>query len=143
MMRSQDLHARLFPWIHREGKEMAIDFVTIQAPIQSRINPAVECLLRNGIECMMAGDHSEAIRLFDKIIDTEPYNASAYLNKGNVLDLLGNYSDALKCYNSAIECDPFNAEAWYSRGITLKKTGALDEGLQDIRKGISLAMGEI
>lgn len=91
---------------------------------------------------MMAGDHTEAIRLYDKVLEAEPYNANAHLNKGNVLDMLGNYSDALKCYNSAIECDPFNAEAWYNRGMTLKKTGAIEEGLKDIGRGVAFAMGE-
>ena len=122
---------------------MPIDIVTVQAPFQTKINPNIECTLRDASNCMMAGDYTASIRLYDKVIDAEPHNASAFLNKGNVLDILGNYSDALKCYNSAIECDPYNAEAWYNRGMTLKKTGAVEEGLKDIRKGISLAMGEI
>ncbi len=122
---------------------MGIEIMTVQAPIQSTINPAVECCLRDACNCMMAGDYTESLRLYDKVIDAEPHNSNALLNKGNVLDILGNYSDALKCYNSAIECDPYNAEAWYIRGVTLKKTGAVEEGLSDIRKGISLAMGEI
>ncbi len=122
---------------------MGIEIMTVQAPIQSSLNPSVMCCLRQASDYMMAGDYAESLMLYDKVIELEPHNSHAFLNKGNVLDILGNYADAIKCYDSAIECDPYNAEAWYNRGMTLKKIGAVEEGLCDIRKGISLSMGEI
>ena len=39
--------------------------------------------------------------------------------------------------------DPHNAEVWYNKGMTLRKTGRHEEGLEHIRKGISLAMGDL
>lgn len=122
---------------------MTTESIITTVPMQSRVDPEIDSILKKASDSMMNEDYATSIRLLDKVIDFEPNNVNALINKGNVLDILGNYTDAVKCYNSAIECDPYNAEAWYNRGMTLKKTGDLEKGLQDIRKGISLSMGEI
>jgi len=108
-----------------------------------KLDPSVECALRDGQNCMMAGNYQVALKIFDQVIANNPENAQAFHDKADVLDLMGNYSEAVKCYDSALECDPYDAEVWYNKGMTLRKTGHHEEGLEDIRKGISLAMGEI
>jgi tetratricopeptide (TPR) repeat protein len=122
---------------------MAVESVSSGGSIQMKLNPLIECTLRDATNCQMAGDYQLARALFDQILEAEPDNVNALIGKGNVYDLQGNYSGALECYNSAIECDPYNAEAWYARGVTLKKTGAVEEGLNNIQKGISLSIGDI
>ena len=109
----------------------------------TKLNPAIECSLRDAQNCKMAGDYTVALNLYNQILESDPSNASAMHHKANVLDLMGNYSDAIKCYTAAIECDPYNAEVWYNKGMTLRKVGNHEEGLEHIRKGISLAMGDI
>lgn len=108
-----------------------------------RFDQEIENAIRDAHNCKMAGDYILALSMFDDIIKKDPGNSRALHHKANVLDLMGNYSEALKCYNSALECDPYNAEVWYNKGMTLRKTGSHEEGLEHIRKGISLAMGQI
>lgn len=109
----------------------------------SKLDPNIECALRDAHNCKMAGDYQLALNLFNQVIESDPSNARALHHKANVLDLMGNHSEAIKCYDSALECDPFNAELWYNKGMTLRKLGQHEEGIEHIRKGISLAMGDI
>ncbi|MDD1727909.1 MAG: tetratricopeptide repeat protein [Methanospirillum sp.] len=108
-----------------------------------KIDPEIENALRDAHNYKMAGDYNLALNMFNEIIEKDPANARALHHKANVLDLMGKYTDALSCYNSALECDPYNAEIWYNKGMTLRKTGSHEEGLEHIRKGISMAMGQI
>ncbi|NLV27591.1 MAG: tetratricopeptide repeat protein [Methanomicrobiales archaeon] len=109
----------------------------------AKVDPSVECALRDAQNCKMAGDYQLALNLYDQIINNDPANSRALHHKANVLDLMGNYSEAIKCYDSALECDPYDAEVWYNKGMTLRKVGKHEEGLDDIKKGISLAMGDL
>ncbi|MCA1915197.1 tetratricopeptide repeat protein [Methanospirillum hungatei] len=127
----------------KEGITMATDAIVSKDWTVTKLNPNIECALRDAQNCKMAGDYQLALSLYNKIIEEDPSNARALHSKANVLDLMGNYADAIRCYESALLCDPHNAEAWYNKGMTLRKTGRHEEGLEDIRKGISLAMGDI
>jgi tetratricopeptide (TPR) repeat protein len=109
----------------------------------TKLDPNIVCSLRDADNCKMAGDYQLALNQYNKIIDVDPANAIALQSKADVLDLMGNFTEAIRCYETALECDPYNAEAWYNRGMTLWKTGRHEEGFESIRKGISLAMGEI
>ncbi|WP_245920436.1 tetratricopeptide repeat protein [Methanospirillum stamsii] len=109
----------------------------------TKMNPNVECALRDAQNCKMAGDYQLALNLYNDIISNDPSNARALHHKANVLDLMGNHTEAIRCYDSALECDPYDAEIWYNRGMTLRKIGQHEEGLENIKKGISLAMGDL
>ncbi len=122
---------------------MGTDVLVSQERTITKMDPHIECALRDAHNCKMAGDYQLALNLYNRIIAEDPANARALHSKANVLDLMGNYSEALECYDAALSCDPHNAEAWYNRGITLRKTGRHEEGLASIKKGISLAMGDI
>ncbi len=112
-------------------------------PMMFMLDPIVECSLRDANDCMMHGDYDTALKLYDQVIEKQPYNSRALMNKGNVLDLMGNHSEAIRCFDNALACDPYNAEAWYNKGVTLKKIGSLEEGTLHIKKGLSLSTGEI
>lgn len=122
---------------------MGTDAIVLQDRTISKLNPNIECALRDAQNCKMAGDYQLALNLYNKVIEDDPTNARALHSKANVLDLMGNHSEAIRCYDDALECDPHNAEVWYNKGMTLRKTGQHEEGLNSIRKGISLAMGDI
>lgn len=109
----------------------------------TKLNPDVECALRDAQNCKMAGDYQLALNRYNEIISNDPSNIRALHHKANVLDLMGNYSEAIDCYDSALECDPHDAEVWYNKGMTLRKVGKHEEGLAHIKKGISLAMGDL
>lgn len=122
---------------------MVTDALSTSDRIITKMDPNIECALRDAQNCKMAGDYKLALNLYNQVLDSDPGNARALHHKANVLDLMGNYSEAIRCYDSALKCDPHDAEVWYNKGMTLRKTGQHEEGLEHIRKGISFAMGDI
>jgi tetratricopeptide (TPR) repeat protein len=122
---------------------MAIESVSSGGYSHYVMNPQIECALRDGINCKMAGDYNQALSLFNLVLMAEPNNVRALISKGNLFDLQGNFSEAIRQYDQAIGIDNGNAEAWYNKGVTLKKSGNIEDGTRHIQKGISLSMGEI
>ncbi|WP_394697706.1 tetratricopeptide repeat protein [uncultured Methanomethylovorans sp.] len=45
-------------------------------------------------------------------MDTDPYNAEAWNNKGNALADLGGKEEAITCYNKALKINPKSENAW-------------------------------
>jgi tetratricopeptide (TPR) repeat protein len=108
--------------------------------IYTTLNPMMESIFCKANECQMSGDYVIALRLYEEIIEKDPTNAKVFQGIADVHDHMGNYTEALIWYNKVLDYDPFNAEAWYNKGMTLRKAGNQEEGLNCIRKGITLAM---
>ena len=73
-------------------------------------NPAdMESHLQMGIILARLGDRKEAMKYFDKVIATEPKNASALNNRGNLHMMDGKYADAQKAYLAATLASPDDA----------------------------------
>lgn len=86
-------------------------------------NPAdVEANLQLGIIMAKAGDLKEAAKYFDKVIATEPKNASAWNNRGNLYMMQDRYKDAQKAYLSAAQASPKDAEVWVNLAKSYKAT---------------------
>ena len=120
---------------------MSAEGKTGNGRLYSKLDPHIESIISNADYCQITGAYSLALKLYEEIIELDPFNCRALLNKANVLDHMGEYTEAIRWYDTTLIHDPYNAEAWYNKGITLRKTGAHEEGLSCIRKGISLAMG--
>ena len=126
-----------------EKKKMTTNALVSHERTITKFNPIIECALRDAENCKMAGEYQLALELFNMVISEDPSNARALHSKADVHDMMGDYSEAIRCYDNALECDPNNAEVWYNRGMTLRKMDRHEEGLGNIRKGISLAMGDV
>lgn len=68
-----------------------------------------------GVKLGETGRYKEAIECFDKVLDFDPENASAWYNKGVNLQNLGRRQDSIKCYDKALEIDPKIAAAWVTK----------------------------
>lgn len=62
--------------------------------------------LQMGIILAKIGDRAEAMKYFDKILASEPKNAAALNNRGNVLMLNEDYAEAQKAYLAASQSSP-------------------------------------
>ncbi|WP_341789890.1 tetratricopeptide repeat protein [Rickettsia endosymbiont of Polydrusus tereticollis] len=63
--------------------------------------------------------NEEAIKAYDTAIMLNPYYASAYHNKGIVLNILKAHTEALNAFNKAIELNPNNSDYIFVKGATL------------------------
>ena len=65
-------------------------------------------------ELMQNGNHQEAIKLFNKILQNNPYNFSTFTSKGHALKTLGKTQEAIDSYQQAYNVKPDHGEAFFS-----------------------------
>ncbi len=80
----------------------------------------------------------KTIEFFEKAIEVEPDNASAWYNKGTALGKLGKLDEAIKAFDKAIEIEPDIASAWNNKSTALGKLGKLDEAIKALDKAIEI-----
>ena len=71
-------------------------------------------------ESKSASENQQTINDYNKAIELNPKDATAYVNRGIAYNALGNYQQAINDYNKAIELNPKDAEAYYNRGNAYK-----------------------
>jgi tetratricopeptide (TPR) repeat protein len=79
-----------------------------------------------------------AIECFDKAIEANQYNASAWNNKAATLMEQDKEEEALACYSKAIELCPDSPNAWFAKGLILCDRGNHEEGLKAIERAIDI-----
>ena len=86
-------------------------------------NPAdMEAHLQMGIILSKVGDRAEAVKYFDIILATDPKNAAALNNLGNVHMLNENYAAAQKAYQAASLSSPEDPYVWINLAKSYKAT---------------------
>ena len=65
-------------------------------------------------EVMQNGDHAKAIKLFDHILEKNPFNFSTHTSKGHAQKTLGKTDQAIQSYQSAYKIKPDHGEAFFS-----------------------------
>lgn len=75
----------------------------------------VDFWIRKGVEAETAGNPTEALALYEKALQLEPYSYVANFDKGNALIALERYPDAIEAYDRAIAVRLSSAEALMNR----------------------------
>jgi len=88
----------------------------------------VETLYDKQFAFSRLGEHEKSAEYADKILELEPNNIFAWINKGTSLAKLEKYEEALKCVEKVTDSlDPSNAFAWHNKGVYLEKLGRWEE----------------
>ena len=87
-------------------------------------------------EMMQNGDHLNAVKLFDDILEKNPYNFSSLTSKGHAEKTLGKTQDAISSYQSAYKIKPDHGEAFFSLA-NLKTYSFSNEELQNMKNQIN------
>jgi tetratricopeptide (TPR) repeat protein len=82
---------------------------------------------------------SEAISVYQKVLDMDPLHAAAHINLGTLHYNRQEYSLAEKHYRSAIQIDPRYALAYFDLGNVLDETGRVEEAIDTYKTAIQLA----
>jgi len=86
-----------------------------------------------------SGDIVEAERLYRLLIKSDPADASAPFNLGNMLRAHARNIEAEAAFRSATRTDPTFAEAWYNLGDLLDDQGRTDAAIECLRKALRAA----
>ena len=84
------------------------------------------------------GRYEEAISYYDHILEINPDDQKALLNKGSVLIELNRIEEAIKYYDKILEINPNNVKALASKGIALSHLQKDDEAIIILDKALSL-----
>jgi tetratricopeptide (TPR) repeat protein len=85
------------------------------------------------------GDIVEAERLYRRLMKSDPADASASFNLGNMLRSHGRNVEAEAALRSATRVDPTFAQAWYNLGDLLDDQGRPDAAIECLRKALRVA----
>lgn len=117
----------------KRGGRFYLTEETISPPqVSSRLTPSERVNLDMGIASLRAGNLSDAIKSFNKVININPSNVRAYRDRGLAYmnrGFKGDFENSIKDFNKAIRLDPRNSEA-YKRHITYSKNELRGSGVK-------------
>jgi tetratricopeptide (TPR) repeat protein len=82
---------------------------------------------------------TEAIALYEKVLEMEPQHAAAHINLGTLFYNRQDYVKAEHHYRAAIEADPRYALAYFDLGNVLDETGRVPEAIKAYSTALLLA----
>jgi tetratricopeptide (TPR) repeat protein len=85
------------------------------------------------------GDIVEAERLYHLLMKSDPADASAPFNLGNMLRAHARNIEAEAAFRTTTRTDPTFAEAWYNLGDLLDDQGRTDGAIECLRKALRIA----
>lgn len=83
-------------------------------------------------------DHYSALRILDPILQVDPKNMDAWVNKGHSLAALNKDDDALYALNIAYEMNPNSEKVLSNIGLVKLKAGSVDEAIEYFEKAIGI-----
>ena len=86
-----------------------------------------------------AADIAEAERLYRILMKSDPTDASAPFNLGNMLRAYGRNIEAEAALRAATRADPTFAEAWYNLGDLLDEQGRSEAAIECLRTALRVA----
>jgi len=113
------------------GNVSAQDFVLERGENVQEWHSIAAALISNG-------RYEESIKYYDRILEINPEDQKALLNKGSVLIELDKFIEAIKYYDRILEINPNNVKALASKGIALSHLQLYDEALIVLDKALSL-----
>jgi tetratricopeptide (TPR) repeat protein len=86
-----------------------------------------------------AGDVAEAERLYRILMKSDPTDASAPFNLGNLLRASARNVEAEAVFRAATRTDPTFADAWYNLGDLLDEQGRVEAAIECLRTALRVA----
>jgi tetratricopeptide (TPR) repeat protein len=85
-------------------------------------------------------EYQKAIDVYKEILDLklEYFMATPYFYIGECYEKLEEYETAIEFYTESIKIDENNPDAWIGRGICFYELKKILQGINDVKKGISL-----
>jgi tetratricopeptide (TPR) repeat protein len=95
-------------------------------------------LVERGIERLHAGDYANALADFDRALELDPQNSSAYTHRGLARAALRDYGGALHDYDHALELNEHDHEATYSTACAYAQMGQAEQACQWLERTVLL-----
>lgn len=107
-------------------------------PAALPINDTTQEIHHRAADALLQGRLFEALQGFSEVLKLEPYNASAFYNRGTVHYLRREFELALQDFTSALKHRPGFAAAAMNRGVVFSNLGRLEEAMTDLNQAADL-----
>src|SRR4029077_3370174 len=94
-----------------------------------RQGPEPKYLASLGTALQQQGRREEALKAFDKAVQTKPAEAELWHCMGSILLELARFDRALLCFQQALKLNPRHQDAAYKSGILLNHFGRFEQAL--------------
>lgn len=91
---------------------------------------------RRGKSSYEMGKYEEALKEFDRCLESNPKDADILRSKGSALYMLAKHEEALEALNKSLKINPRDANTWSFKGSTLYKLGRPEEALKALDKAL-------
>ena len=81
----------------------------------------------------------EAFEVFERALQTDEGNHSAWLWRAMALTDMGRFDDALASYDHALQIEPDNARVWNSKGALLTELGRAEAALTCLNRALEIS----
>jgi tetratricopeptide (TPR) repeat protein len=100
--------------------------------------PPLNNWLSEGLVYQKARQFKDALKFFEKAVETEPGNAQAWHGKAESQVMCFKYTEAVETCVKAIELNPTNAAIWFLKSFAHGAIGQFQEALDCCTKGLEL-----
>ena len=78
----------------------------------------ISVLSEQGYNALSKGDYEKALLCWNEVLQLDPKNIEAYINRGNTYAVTRHWDEAISNFNEAIRLDPNYGLAYSNRGNT-------------------------
>jgi tetratricopeptide (TPR) repeat protein len=96
-----------------------------------------------GYDNLVNGNYSESSKYYDIVLEVQPENIDALINKGNLSFFQKNYLETLKFLDKAIEINPEHSILWANNAEALEEMGTYNEAITCFEKVIEIFLNVI
>jgi tetratricopeptide (TPR) repeat protein len=82
------------------------------------------------------GRHEEALAAYERLVQSEPDDATLRTSLAGALGALGRYDEAMKQLDAAIRLDPLNVEAYHNRGAVFERRNDPRAAVEEYRRAV-------
>ena len=97
-----------------------------------------ESLMEKGLNALNNSQPEKAMSYFDKILEIDPENVQALMNKGSILGTLGSHSEAIYYYDKILEIEPNNTSILNNKGTAFSNLEKYSEALSYFDKVLQI-----
>jgi len=133
---STEIAARLGYYLAQSGRPGAA--ASLLEPYSRRREPDVDVMTALAVAYASVDRTADAVAAFGRVLEFDPSNALAVLNRGRVLIQAGRTAEARAAFQRALQLDPSLGLAHVSLGLLASQDGRTEDALAEWRRALEL-----